>query len=281
VLHGTGGLALPPGLRLALILAGTGALALFARLQASREHPLIPLSLFTRSETAAPYLCGVLLGTTIYGIDTFVPLFVQGTRGGTAAAAGAVVTPVIFFWAMTSSVAARLIVPLGFRATARLGALFVIAGFGALLACTELDASVPWISAACALVGCGLGFGGLTQALAIQHSTAESIRGVATSLVPFFRTVGGSLGVGALGGLLSWGLVSRLGPEADTAGRWLARGTVASAASPGDAAALASSFAFRHALERSLLPVFVVLFVLAGLNFFVAGFFPSRADGPD
>ena len=276
VLHGTGGLALSPWLRLALLSGGLGALVVFARLQASREHPLIPLSLFTKTETAAPYLCGVLLGTTIYGIDTFVPLFVQGARGGTAAAAGAVVTPLMFFWAMSSSVAARLIVPLGFRATARAGALFIVAGFAALLVCTERDASVPWISAACALVGCGLGFAGLTQALAIQHTTAESIRGVATSLVPFFRTVGGSLGVGALGGLLSFGLVSRLGPGADTAGRWLAHAALPSAASPSEAAL--DPAVFHDALERSLFPVFVVLLALAVVNLFVAGLFPARAD---
>jgi len=279
VLHGTGGLALALPLRLALLLGGAGALFAFARLQASRAHPLVPLSLFQRAETAAPYLCGVLLGTTIFGIDTFVPLFVQGARGGTAAAAGAVVTPVMFFWALSSSVAARLIVPLGFRATARGGALFIVVGFAALLACTQLDASVPWISGACALVGCGLGLAGLTQVLAIQHTTAESIRGVATSLVPFFRTVGGSLGVGALGGLLSFGLVSRLGPGAETAGRWLVHGQEAAAASPTEAAGLDPAV-LRHALERSLLPVFVVLLVLAVVNLFVAGFFPARADEP-
>ena len=278
VLHGTGGLALPLWLRLALLFGGMGALVGFARLQASREHPLIPLSLFTKTETVAPYLCGVLLGTSIYGIDTFVPLFVQGARGGTAAAAGAVVTPLMFFWAMSSSVAARLIVPFGFRATARAGALFIVLGFGALLACTEMDASVPWISAACAIVGCGLGFAGLTQVLAIQHATAERIRGVATSLVPFFRTVGGSLGVGALGGLLSLGLVSRLGQGADTAGRWLAHGAVSSAGAT--EAAVLDPAVFRQALERSLFPVFVVLLGLAFVNLFVAGLFPARALEP-
>ena len=208
-----------------------------------------------------------------------MPLFVQGARGGTAAAAGAVVTPVMFFWAMSSSVAARLVVPLGFRATARAGTLFIVLGFAALLACTERDASVPWISAACALVGCGLGLAGLTQVLAVQHTTAESMRGVATSLVPFFRTVGGSLGIGALGGLLSLGLVSRLGPGADTAGRWLAHGVVPSAGSPSEPALLDPAV-FRHALERSLLPVFVVLLALALVNLFVAGLFPARADEP-
>ena len=65
---------------------------------------------------------GVLLGTTIFGVDTFVPLFVQGARGGTAGAAGAVVTPLVLFWALSATAAARLIVRFGFRRTARAGA---------------------------------------------------------------------------------------------------------------------------------------------------------------
>ena len=69
-----------------------------------------------------------------------------------------------------------------------------------------MNASVPWISAACAIVGAGLGPSSIAQVLAIQNVVAERQRGVATSLVPFFRTVGGSIGVGALGGLLAAGL---------------------------------------------------------------------------
>jgi MFS family permease len=273
VLHGTGHTAQAVGVRLALAATGILSLAGFARLQASRAHPLVPLSLFSRAETAAPYFCGVLLGTTIFGVDTFVPLFVQGARGGTAAAAGAVVTPTMLFWALSSSIAARLIVPLGFRTMARTGAALIITGFAGLLACALLDAPVPWISAACAVVGCGLGFMGLTQVLAIQHSTAASIRGVATSLVPFFRAVGGSLGVGALGGLLSFGLVERLGMAAtETAGRLLAGHGSAGEGPSLDPALL------RQALEHALLPVFGVLLALAVVNLFVAGYFPDRAD---
>jgi hypothetical protein len=180
----------------------------------------------------------------------------------------------MLFWALSSSIAARLIVPKGFRTVARAGAMLIVTGFTSLLACARFDAPVPWISAACALVGCGLGFMGLTQVLAIQHTTAESIRGVATSLVPFFRAVGGSLGVGALGALLSFGLVARLGVAAtETAGRLLAGGH----GPPGSGPSLDPAL-LRQALEHALLPVFGVLLVLAVLNLFVAGFFPARAD---
>ena len=82
------------------------------RLQLQREHPLIPPALFRHMSTAAPYLGGVLLGTTIYGVDTFVPLFVQGARGGTAGAAGAVVTPLVFLWAVSAAIGAAARRPL-------------------------------------------------------------------------------------------------------------------------------------------------------------------------
>jgi hypothetical protein len=273
VLHepGSGGLGWP--FRVALLLFAGASLSLFVRLQIRREHPLIPPELFRHVRTAAPYLGGVLLGTTIYGVDTFVPLFVQGARGGTAGAAGAVVTPLVFLWAVSATIAARLIVRFGFRKTARWGALLILAGFLALIAAAWRNASVPWISAACALIGAGLGPSSMSQVLGIQSVVAERQRGVATSLVPFFRTIGGSIGVGAMGGLMAAGLARRLGPAAENAGRLLATGTQAAGGGVAPAA-------FRLAIERSLLPVFGILAALAVVNVFVTERFPAEAEAP-
>ena len=107
--------------------------------------------------------------------------------------------------------------------------------------------------------------------LAIQNVVYERRRGVATSLVPFSRTIGGSLGVGAIGGLLAAGL-SAGGPAAETAGRILAAGSQA-----GGGGAIAPA-AFRVAIERSLLPVFGILCALAIVNVFVTERFPSDAE---
>jgi len=260
-------------LRLLLFAVGAVLLAAFARLQAGREHPLVPLSLLTHRETAAPYLAGALVGTTIFGVDTFVPLFVQGARGGTAAAAGAVVTPIMFFWATSASLGTRALVRYGFRATARVGTILITVGCGGLLAAALAEAPVAWISAACALIGMGLGPLATSQMLAVQHAAPETQRGVASSLVPFFRALGGALGVGTLGGLLSAGLDRRLGAAADVAGRLLA----------GHEAALppgVTPLAVRHAIAGSLLPVFGVMLVLAIVNVAIAGRFPGRADDP-
>jgi MFS family permease len=274
VLHqpAAGSIGLP--FRLGFFGVAAGSLALFVRLQTRREHPLIPPALFRRMETAAPYLAGILLGTTIFGVDTFVPLFVQGARGGSAGAAGAVITPLVFLWAISAAVAAKLIVRFGFRRTARWGALLVLAGLVGLVAAAWWNASVPWISAACAVVGAGLGPCSMSQVLAVQNVVSEKQRGVATSLVPFFRAMGGAVGVGALGGLLAAGLLRRLGGAAETAGRLLATG--------GDSAGAGAvaPAVFGLAIERSLLPVFGILVGLAVLNVFVSGRFPDRAVAP-
>ena len=271
-LQRSGGVGLGAGARAALLVLGVGAVLVFARLQGRTEHPLVPPVLFARRETAAPYVAGALLGTTIFGVDTFVPLFVQGARGGTAAAAGAVVTPIVLFWALSAALAARAVVAFGFRQTARIGAALILAGFASLVACAMADAGVAWISAACVLIGAGLGPSSISQVLAIQAATHERERGVATALVPFSRTVGGALGVGALGALLAAGLSRRLGGAAETAGRLLA--------GHHDAASVAAP-ALGQALEQSLLPVFAVLLILAVVQVAVSGWFPGKADvGP-
>ena len=266
VLERAGAGALGTGARLVLGFLGVALLALFARLQARRKHPLIPPELFRHADTAAPYVGGILLGTTIYGVDTFVPLFVQGARGGTAGAAGAVITPLVLFWALSAAIAARIIVRFGFRRTAQAGALLILAGFVALLAAARFDAPVGAVSAACGLIGAGLGPSSLAQVLAIQNVVEEHRRGVATSLVPFFRTVGGSLGVGALGGILATGLTRRMGAAAESAGSLLTEGQV-----PRE---------MRLALEQSLLPVFAVLLALALFNLAVTSRFPDRRAVP-
>ena len=281
VLHAPGEGGASVAERVALLAAGVAILVAFAWLQTRREHPLVPPALLRHWDTASPYFAAIIMGTTIYGVDTFVPLFVQGARGGTAAAAGAVVTPLIFFWAVTATLGARIILRFGFRLTARLGAILVFLGLGGLVAGAMTNASVAWMSAACAVVGAGLGPSSLAQVLAIQHVAAERQRGIATSLVPFFRTVGGSIGVGALGGVFATGLAGRLGGRMEAASRLLAggrgdHGSAAAAVSADIAPAL-----FRESIERSLTPVFAVLLALAAVNLFVASRFPentSRAE---
>jgi hypothetical protein len=60
------------------------------------------------------------------------------------------------------------------------------------------------------LLGLGLGFLSTPYLLAVQNAVPRHQRGVATSSVQFFRTIGGSISVAALGAVLNGHLASRL-----------------------------------------------------------------------
>ncbi|HTS01403.1 MAG TPA: MFS transporter [Thermoanaerobaculia bacterium] len=220
------------------------------------------LAILRRRAAAVPYASSTLLGIAIYGVSTFVPLYVQGARGGTAESAGAVVTPLILFWALSSAAGGRLILRVGFRGAALLGAAFLVLGFVGLVAAAALDAPTAFISGACAVVGMGLGPTALSQVLAVQEDAPAERRGVATSLVPFFRTVGGTLGVGAMGAVLAARLAARLGPALGSASRALS-GEIP--APPG----------FRLAMESALLPIFASLLAVSCLSTVAAARFPA------
>ena len=268
VLHAPGPGGLTAIVRIGFLAAGAVSLAVLARLQ-TRPAPLVPPELFRHWQTASPYLAGILLGTTIFGVDTYVPLFVQGARGGTAGAAGAVVTPLIFFWAVSAAAAGRLILRLGFRRTARLGAVLVLVGLAGLVAGALANASVAWISGVRSR-GRGLGPSSMAQVLAIQHVAPERHRGVATSLVRSSarwavdrrRRAGRHLRRGCCGA------AGKRGGGGEPAARGAARG------GRGGIPPVAPDL-FRRAIERSLLPVFGVLLALAALNLFLASGFPE------
>ena len=219
-------------------------------------------ALFSRRAIAVPYLSSTLMGIALFGVTTYVPLFVQGARGGSAGSAGAVITPLILCWAVSATAGGRLILRAGFRRAAVLGGGLLVIGFAGLVAATVGDAPTAWISAACAVVGLGLGPTALSQLLAVQEDAPAPQRGIATSLVPFFRTVGGTLGVAAMGAVLSAGLAARFGPALASASRALAG---EGPAPPG----------FRLAMERSLLPVFLFLLAVAVLAMLTATRFPA------
>ncbi len=256
-----------PMLPLGLVAAGLVATQLVETEPPGRGgRPPALEGLFTGEGLIAAYGAGILLGTSIYGVTAYVPLYVQGALGGTAGSAGAVVTPLVFGWSLSAVAAGRLLPRFGFRATALAGAVVVTGGLLALLAAALLEWPVWGVSAACGLMGLGLGPSSLSQLLAVQHVVPQERRGMATSLVPFFRTAGGSLGVVGLGAFLT----ARLGASPDAAASLLRPGA-------------AVPEGLRATLHDALIPVFGALLVLSLLNLGTAARLPkgaARAPAP-
>ncbi len=165
----------------------------------------------TRPIIAAALLGSLLFGGILFGLDTYVPLYVQGVQGGNATQAGRALMPLFLAWAFSVALAARAVVRLGFRAAGVVGS--ALAALGNLM--LVIGAFYPDWSRLCfpiglAVVGMGMGPTSLSFILAVQHAVSWGQRGVATGALIFLRTIGGATGVALLGAILARELAHRL-----------------------------------------------------------------------
>jgi len=167
------------------------------------SNPILPPALIMRRAIGPSIAASFLFGLGFLCLDTYVPLYVQGGRGGGVAAAASVVTPIMFTWALSAMVGAPLLVRWGFRKTALAGASLIVLGFVGLLICAKLAAPHWVLTGVLALTGFGFGPASMSYLLAAQDDVEWQQRGIVTSAVGFFRTIGGALGVGLLGAMFN------------------------------------------------------------------------------
>ncbi|MGD0465033.1 MAG: MDR family MFS transporter [Tepidisphaeraceae bacterium] len=192
-------------LNVSLALAGIAALAVIFFVASERQstHPIMPVDLLMNRSIGPSLLGSLLLGIGFLSLDTFVPLYVQGVRGGGAGSAAWVVTPVMLTWAMSGIIAAPLVVRWGFRNVSTLGSVLIVVGFSGLLVCTVLGVSKHVLAAVLAVTGLGFGPASMSFLLSAQNAVSWQRRGIVTSSVQFFRTIGGAMGIGILGAVFN------------------------------------------------------------------------------
>jgi hypothetical protein len=117
------------------------------------------------------------------------------------------------------------------------------------------------------ILGLGMGFTSMPYLLGVQNAVPWNLRGVATSTVQFFRTIGGAVGVAVLGALFNARLLAVSGPavNANQALEPALRARLA----PADLAHL--SAAMLHGLQG----VYLVLAMVCAVTFALAFLFPE------
>ncbi|QEH37041.1 Multidrug resistance protein 3 [Aquisphaera giovannonii] len=263
------------GGNLVLGLLTVGLLVSFVFRELRAEDPILPMDLIVRPVIAASVLGNFLVGGILFGLETYVPLFIQGVRGGDAGQAGQALTPLFLAWAVSVAFAARAMVRWGFRRGGMIGAVFISVGLLGLVA-GAFDPAWARFAFTIALisVGTGMGLTSLSFILAVQHAVEWGQRGVATGAAIFFRTIGGAIGVGLLGGALAW----RLGRLLAAAG---ARGVdVAAALRPEEHHTLppGSLALVQDALGQSLCGVYVLIAALGVGTLLCSACLPGRAS---
>jgi multidrug resistance protein len=263
------------GLRADLAVLGLSAFLLVAFVIRERRaaDPILPMELMLRQTIATSVIGSFLIGGILFGIETYVPLFIQGVRGGDASLAGQALTPLFLSWAVSVALAAKAVVRWGFRRGGMFGAGLVSLGSLTLVAGAMFPAwARPIFTLALIVVGMGMGPASLGFILAVQHTVSWGQRGVATGAVIFFRTIGGAIGVGILGGALAWELGAVLSSAGSTGI------DVAAALRPETHQMLRPSdlSLVQSALGQSLRDVYVQMFLLALCTFGCAAGLPGK-----
>jgi EmrB/QacA subfamily drug resistance transporter len=248
------------------VFAGTVvSLVVFFWQEMRAPEPMLPLSLFRDRLIAVSSMGNVILGALLFSITAYVPVFAQGVLGGSAMDAGTVLTPILIGWPLASTVVGRYMMRFGYRTFAICGSVLLLGG-GVLLALVDAGTGRPWIMTSMMIIGMGLGFNSMPYLLAVQNAVPWSLRGVATSSVQFFRSIGGAIVVAALGALFGVRLAQEAaGLDPNTA----LDPALRAQATPETLATL--STALLHGLQS----VYLVLAVICAVSIAVALAFPK------
>ncbi|MGA5700476.1 MFS transporter [Peterkaempfera bronchialis] len=186
------------------MVGGAAVLGLLFLLVESRAaEPIIPLRLFRNSTMSLAVVASLLVGVAMFGATTFLSQYFQLARGDSPTMAGVMTLPMIIGLALASTIAGRIITRTGrWKVFLVVGGFLLTVGFG-LMGTLRHDTGY-WLAAVYMfLIGVGLGTTMQNLVLAVQNQVRPQELGAASSVVAFFRTLGGAIGVSALGAVLS------------------------------------------------------------------------------
>jgi MFS family permease len=129
-------------------------------------------------------------------------LFIQGALGQSPVQLGIVMMFLSFGWSSGALLCGRKSAQWGEKPFSVAGGIILLAGCA--MAVRFSEATRLWVCGlAMGLAGVGMGFTSIATLLVVQRSVAEKDLGVATSSHQFTRTLGGTIGIGICGSLVT------------------------------------------------------------------------------
>lgn len=174
----------------------------FIQLENRAGDPILNLSFFRIRGFAFGNGAAFLASFAIFSLFAYTPLFIQGAMRKTPLEVGIVMLALSLGWSVGSVFISRFLHLISNKAASGLGAVLIAAG--AVYALT-FDTSTTMLECfiAFSFSGLGMGFVTLCTLLEVQASLSYKDLGVATSSQQFARTLGGAIGVGISGGVVS------------------------------------------------------------------------------
>ncbi|MFK0178601.1 MFS transporter [Streptomyces xanthochromogenes] len=177
--------------------------ALFVLVESKASEPIIPLRLFRNRTITLASLASLFVGVAMFAGTVFFSQYFQLARGKTPTMSGVMTIPMIGGLFIASTVSGQVITKTGkWKAWLVSGGVLVTAGLG-LLGTMRYDTPYWHLAIYMALMGLGIGMMMQNLVLCTQNQVSPADLGSASSVVVFFRSLGGAVGVSALGAVMA------------------------------------------------------------------------------
>lgn len=176
---------------------------LFVLVESRASEPIIPLRLFRNRTITLSSLASLFVGVAMFTGTVFFSQYFQLARDKSPTMSGVMTIPMIGGLFVSSTVSGQIITKTGrWKYWLVSGGFLVTAGLG-LLGTIRYDTAYWHIAIFMALLGLGIGMMMQNLVLSTQNQVAPSDLGAASSTVTFFRSLGGAIGVSALGAVMA------------------------------------------------------------------------------
>ncbi|MFD5774204.1 MFS transporter [Streptomyces fungicidicus] len=183
-----------------------GAIALtlvFLLVESKASEPIIPLRLFRNRTITLASLASLFVGIAMFAGTVYFSQYFQLARDKSPTMSGVMTIPMIGGLFISSTVSGIIITRTGrWKGWLLSGGVLLTAGLG-LLSTMRYDTPYWHIGVFMALMGLGVGMMMQNLVLCTQNQVAPGDLGAASSVVTFFRSLGGAVGVSVLGSVMS------------------------------------------------------------------------------
>jgi EmrB/QacA subfamily drug resistance transporter len=186
-----------------MVALGLLLLAAAVLVEVRAVEPIIPLRLFRDRTTSLATFASVMIGVAMFGSTVYLSQYFQIAHGMSPTHAGLMSIAMVGGLLVSSITTGRIISKTGVWKRYLVGGMVLVVIGLALLSTIDESTGLVRVGAFMAVLGLGLGATMQNLVLAVQNNTAQRDMGAASSVVAFFRSMGGSIGVSALGAVLS------------------------------------------------------------------------------
>lgn len=190
------------GLFVMAVVFGVAFILYERYLEVRNAQPIFDPSLFANRIFTVSVLATAITSMGMFGCVVFLPLFSQGVLGISATNSGVRLIPLMGGLIASSIISGQIVARIGkYKIIAFIGMAITVGGTF-LLQRLDINSTTTELILDMIVLGLGLGFGMSLYTTVVQNALPQKI-GQATSGLTFFRSIGGTIAVAAMGSVMN------------------------------------------------------------------------------